>query len=253
MSHLFVISGNSSLLSCEIFPKIELENDRDYVLGFINFETFNSIPNVEEGCNMFYYLTDKNEKVSIEIPTGSYEVKDLQKYLRKVLGDKRGETETDIDTSSSYKNAYPINHDVLITIQPNNNTLKSEIKCSKDIDFTPSDSIGPLLGFKNRKLNKFFTHVSDGTVNVLKVNTINVECNIITSSFVNSNPSHVIHTFFPTVPPGFKIVETPANIIYLPINTRTIDNISLKITDQNGKPINFREETITVTLHLKRL
>lgn len=254
MSHLFVLTGKGPLLSCEVFPKIELESDKEYVLGFINFETFNSIPNVEDGCNKFYYLNNEGKQIGIEIPTGSYEISDLQKYLRKVLGDKRGEKETDIETTASFKNA-PLNikHNVLITIESNNNTLKSEIKCSKDIDFTPSDSIGPLLGFKNRKLSRYQSHTSDNTVNILKVNTINIECNIITSSYVNGKPNHVIHTFFPIVPPGFKIVETPANIIYLPINTRSINNLSLKITDQNGKPINFREESITVTLHLKRL
>lgn len=253
MSHLFVLTGKSSILNCEIFPKIELESKQEYVLGLINFESFNSIPNVEEGCNKFYYINDKGSEVSLTIPTGSYEISDLQKYLRNVLGDRRGDEEDSIDKESSLRNAPTVVHKVLLTLKPNNNTLKSEIKCSKDVNFTHEDSIGPLLGFKRRKLSNYQSHISDNTVNILKVNTITIDCNIVTSSYVNGKPSHVIHTFFPTVPPGFKIVETPANIIYLPINTRSIDNISLKIVDQNGKVINFRDETITVTLHLKRL
>jgi hypothetical protein len=258
MSYLFVLTGNGSEINCDIFPKLELEDEQKYVLGLINFESFNSIPNVEEGCNKFYYLDDKSSnKIGITIPTGSYEISDLQKYLRRIVGDKRGEEEDDIkhndESPPAARSSYKIKHDLLITIQPNNNTLHSEVKCSKDVDFTPEDSIGPILGFQKRILSKFQSHTSDNTVNILKVNTIKIECNIVTSSYINGKPSHVIHTFFPTVPPGFKIVETPSNIIYLPINTRLIDNLSLKIVDQNGKLINFRQETVTVTLHLKKL
>jgi hypothetical protein len=258
MSYLFVLTGNSSEINCDIFPKLELENEQEYVLGLINFESFNSIPNVEEGCNKFYYIDEKtSHKVGITIPTGSYEISDLQKYLRRLGGDTRGAQEDDINDNDELnpisRNAFKIKHNFLITIQPNNNTLHSELKCSKDVDFTPADSIGSILGFNKRKLSKYQSHVSDNTVNILKVNTIKIECNIVTSSYINGKPNHVIHTFFPTVPPGFKIVETPANIIYLPINTRLIDNISLKIVDQNGKLINFRQETVTVTLHLKKL
>ena len=51
--------------------------------------------------------------------------------------------------------------------------------------------------------------------------------------------------FYPVTPPGFKIVKKPTNVIYLLINTRYIDNILLKITDQDGKLVNFRNELIT--------
>jgi hypothetical protein len=35
-------------------------------------------------------------------------------------------------------------------------------------------------------------------------------------------PAHIIHQFFPNVPPGFKIVESPEHVIYLPISVNTI-------------------------------
>lgn len=58
--------------------------------------------------------------------------------------------------------------------------------------------------------------------------------------------------FYPTTAPGFKIVEKPSNVIYLPISMRYVDEIILKITDQDGRLINFRNELVTVRLHLKK-
>lgn len=64
---------------------------------------------------------------------------------------------------------------------------------------------------------------------------------------------HILHMFYPTVPPGYKIIEVPSNVIYLPTNIKYIDEIILKIIDQDGNLINFKKEFVTVRLHLKTL
>lgn len=48
------LAGNSSELQAEYFPAIDL-SDGDYVCGLVNFQTINSIPNVDESNNLFYY------------------------------------------------------------------------------------------------------------------------------------------------------------------------------------------------------
>ena len=40
-------------------------------------------------------------------------------------------------------------------------------------------------------------------------------------------------SFFPDVSPGFKIIESPVNLVYLPLLTDTIQNLNLSITDQD--------------------
>lgn len=80
-----------------------------------------------------------------------------------------------------------------------------------------------------------------------------IQCNLIQNSFNNSNAVHIIHMFYPNVPPGYKIVENPTNVIYLPINTKFISEIVLKITDQDENLVNFKGELITIRLHLKKL
>lgn len=218
------ISGCSSILEAQYFPPIELSPHKNYVLGLVELLTFNSIPNIDIGNNKIYV----GDEV-VTIPTGSYEIEDIESYVQGVLPAKN------------------------IIIKPNNNTLRSEIKCSHDINFVPEDSIGRLLGFTRRVLQANKTHESDLPVAILKVNALRVECNITTGAYINERKVHTIHEFFPIVPPGYKIIEVPSHVIYLPISGKTIDYIQLRIVDQDGNLVNFRGEVITIRLHIKLL
>ena len=223
------LTSKSSVLKAGYFPPIEL--DGEYELGLIELLTFNSIPNIDLGCNKFYTRDARNSLEVTELPTGSYEIEDIERALQEKLKEKK------IDS----------------ILRPNNNTLKSIVHCSHSIDFRPADSIASLLGFKPQILEAYKYHESDLPVTILKVNTLRVECNITSSAYHNHNRVHTIHEFFPAVPPGYKIIEIPRQIIYLPVNVSSIDQIQLYIVDQDGNLINFRGETISIRLHLRRV
>lgn len=230
MSCTFTLSGKSSNLTAQFSPPIDLEDGVEYSLALINFEAYNSIPNIDATNNRLYY--DVDDKL-ITIPEGSYEIEDINNYIKGYFILSHG-------------------NDGYISILSNKNTLKVEIKSNKIINFEKAGSIGGLLGFTSRRLKALKRHISDFPARIQKVNAICVECNLVTGSFMNDRSVHIIHEFFPSVPPGYKIIECPANAIYLPINKRRIDSLSLKIVDQDGDLVNFRGETITVRLHLKK-
>lgn len=219
------LSSTSSILEAQFFPPIELSPSKNYVLGLVELLTFNTIPNIDEK-NKFYIL---EEEEPIQIPPGSYELDDIEKILKKRLSAKN------ID----------------FRLKANNNTLRSSIKCSHRIDFRPSDSLGYLLGFTPRILEADTFHTSDLPVKILKINSLRVECNITTGAYSNGEKVHTIHEFFPAVPPGFKIIEVPRQVIYLPVTVKSINSIQLRIVDQDGNLVNFRKEVITIRLHLK--
>lgn len=270
------LSGNSPHLHAEYFPAIDL-SDGNYVCGLIDFQTFNSIPNVDETNNFFYYgsegykaagktnelngvdaplietnqISGSNPKLAndnnnnestlpvkrvqplsfVRIPTGSYEVSHLEAYIKKVL----------------------LLRKVEFALTENKNTLQCEILCSQPINFTKANTIGPLLGFKARRIlaaNR--THISRHPADILKLNVIRVECNIIKGAYLNNKPAHTIHEFSPKVPPGYKIIETPQNVIYFPVTVKSIHDLNLSIVDQENNLVNFRGETITVRLHIKK-
>jgi hypothetical protein len=234
MSYTFSFTGTESVLTAAFNPPIFLDSDLEYVMGLTSFETFNSIPNVTEKNNKFKYwdgMLDYNKK-TIEIPIGSYEIKDINEYLKSKMDPKKKE---------------------FVMITPNNNTLKTHIKSTHAIDFTDNDSVGNLLGFKQKVLKSNTLHISDYPSNVVKVNSLLIECNITTGNYKNGAASHVIHQFFPSVPPGYKIIESPDHVTYLPISVKTITNITIKVLDQDGDLVNFRGETVTIGLHLKSI
>lgn len=135
----------------------------------------------------------------------------------------------------------------------NRNTLKGEIYCNAHIDFTASNTLKSIFGFESRILRADEKHISDNTLNIFKVNTIHVECNLVSGAFMNGKPCHTIHEFFPAVASGYKIIEVPQNVIYLPVVTRSIPSITIRFLDQNGNLVDFRKETITCRIHIKRL
>lgn len=227
MSFTIALSGKSSTLSAHFNPPIYLENDSEYVIGLTNFETFNTIPNIDETNNKIYYGPQDN---MLTIPTGSYELKDIEEQIKIQLP---AHTEFQLDS--------------------NNNTLQSSLQCSERINFTLPKTPATLLGFENEILQPNVLHISKNPVEILKINALCIDCNIATGSYMNSKPVHIIHQFFPIVPPGYKIVESPQNIIYFPVTVKTINTIMIKILDQDGEIVNFRGETVTVRLHLKKL
>ena len=213
-----VTGTDSSALVSNFFPPIALTGEGEWYVGLLDFTTYNTIPNVIDGKNNEFpvRLESNGGWKTIKLPTGAYEIDNIERYLKKELGGGN------------------------ISLRPNNNTLKCELFCKYNVDFGQSpNTIGRMLGFtKTRTLEAYITHESDAPVDIIKVNAIQI---------------HTLHSFYPTVEPGFKIVETPSNVIYLPVNVNSIHNITLSIVDQDGDNIDFRGEVITVRLHLKRI
>lgn len=139
-----------------------------------------------------------------------------------------------------------------IRIKPNNNTLKCSIYCSEIIHFEEHNSIGALLGSQKVKLEANKWHESENLVNILPLTLIRIECDIVQGSYVNGLPTHIAHEFVPNVPPGYRLIEIPQNIIYLPINKSNISSITIKVLDEYGNYIDFREENIQLRLHIRR-
>lgn len=239
MSYTFTLSGSSSELSSNVYPPLELENNNQYEIAMLNFETFNSIPNINSTNNKFVFYDSKNVKRTIEIPTGTYEIDDINSYLKTAIAHTLNYTH-DLSNTEFF-------------IKPNTSTMKTELKCPYDIDFQESGTLASVLGFSNRYLIAHRFHVSDNSVNVFGVSVIRIECNLATGSFLNGKPTHSIYEFFPTVPPGYHITQEPTTPIYLPItNIKCITDITLRVVDQHGCLISFQNETITIRVHIRK-
>jgi len=80
--YTITLTGNSSELSCDFFPPIEVsKNAKICVLGF---QTNNSIPNVNEKCNKIGFIYN-DVPVSYTIPTGSYELSEIEMVIKTII------------------------------------------------------------------------------------------------------------------------------------------------------------------------
>lgn len=222
MSLTLSITGNSSSLTT-YYPNT-LQLDGQYECALIHISTFNSIPNIDKTTNKLFYGSNN----VIEIPEGTYELQDINDYLKSEL------------------------RDASIKLQCNNNTLKATLYCTKDINFSKENTFRSLLGFEKQILKANKWHVSQFPVNILPTTVIRVECDIVSGSYINGETSHIIHEFALNVPPGYRIIEIPKNAIYFPINQSNISCINIRLLDINNHLINLRGEEVQLYLHLRR-
>jgi len=230
--YTITLNGNSSNLSCDFFPPIEVGENAKICL--LTLRTNNSIPNINEQCNRIGFVRINSDKImtkeEITIPTGSYELNELEAVIKRLLA----------------------NTGITFELKANNNTLKCEMKCSNIVDFSPNNSIAPLLGYRTDKLyDADVQHESDSLVNMTKINCIYVESNLVRGSFNNGEPCHILHEFYPNVPPGYKIIEIPRHLVSYSLNCSTINAISLTLKDQDGRPIDLRGEPISIRILIR--
>jgi hypothetical protein len=226
MSLTMTLTQHSNELISTLFPAILL-NEGKYEIGLLSFDTYNSIPNVDETNNAFHF----GDNEVVYLPTGTYELDDIFKFMQEKTNE----------------------HNHLLSYASNLNTFSVTIKSSVDIDFSKPNSIGSIIGFDGKLLPANIKHKSHFRVEVFKVHLIDILCNISSGSYTNGVPSHSLYAFSLKVGPGFKIHEVPADVIYLPVDVSVLDQIHLKITDQDGNLINFRNERITVRLHIRKI
>ena len=114
------------------------------------------------------------------------------------------------------------------------NTLTSEmfLRNNNEVDFRQYNSIISLLEFQS-KLCKIGFHESEDMVTILTVNSILVNIDLISGSYVNGSTQLTIYSFFPNVSPGYNIIENPHNFLYLAITSDTIRSITVWPTDQD--------------------
>ena len=238
-SFQIIVSDNKSNFDTRFNPKLELDRDKVYEIALVNLETYYSFPNIDETNNVFVYSPDNgNSWVKIKIPEGSYEIDDINNTIQHEM-EKRGHYD-------------PINEDYYINISANSNTLKSALILEKDyqVDFNNQNSIAKVLGFTGTKYTEGF-HESENVVNILRINSILVNIDIISGSYVNGTTKNTIYSFFPKVSPGYKIIELPVNLVYLPITLDTIDSLNVSITDQDDHLLNLRNEKLYIRFHIR--
>lgn len=232
-SKSIILSSTKSELIANVYPPIILEPNGYHELAMVSLDMYHSIPNIDNNNCLFYYEY-KSEEFIITIPVGSYEIDAINNYIQKKL--------------------IEFGHENIFEIHANANTLKcilTIIDADVKINFEKENTMRDMLGFNYNIYSGVGEHEGTNIVNIVSVNSILVNCSIIEGSFLNSVQKPILYSFFPNVPPGYKIVEKPNSVVYLPVTMPAVNAIAVWLTDQNGNLLNIRDETVTISLVLR--
>ena len=200
-SFQIVISGNKTDITTNFSPPLMLSPEKSYEMALVNLETYFSFPNVDTSNNIFKYFNGTTNK-TVTLPISSYELSQINTEIQRQMA-----VNGDCDV---------INSKYYITIGTNFATLKSTINITNTaykVDFTTSNTIRTLLGFQSKILKSGY-YESDDIVNIMNINLIFVNVDCINDSYINGTSSPVIYSFFPNVGPGYKIIQSPNNLVY---------------------------------------
>ena len=236
-----IVSNNKTRFRTRFNPPIQLDKNKQYEIALVNLETYYSFPNIDTSNNYFRYSPDDGDTwFEMCIPEGSYDIIDINDTIQHKMRQ-----------NGHYD---PTNKEYYIAISANSNTLKSVLILENNyqVDFRHPNSISRVLGFYNDIYTLGFQE-SENVVNILSINSLLVNLDIISGSYVNRSSQNTIYSFFPNVSPGYKIVESPINLVYLPITLDTIHSLETSITDQDGNQLNLRGETLTMRFHIRKV
>lgn len=227
------LTGNTSSLNSHFYPEIELDEQYSYSACLLDLYTFNSIPNINKTNNSLVYSNNDGKTYEkIVLPIGAYEIDEILELL---------------DAEFKARQAK-------IKITTDKTTMKCSIYLSSDclVSFAGRDSIGSVLGFAPVVYGPNSNHVAEKVLDIQSNAHLRIDCDLITGSYHNGTSTHTIYEFSPSVDPGYKIVEQPKHLIYLPVVRHRINTVNISILDEAGKLANFRGENITCRIHIKR-
>ena len=238
-----VVSGTNSRLYTRYEPPMEfLSSNTGYEMALYRLETYFSFPNIDSTNNCIRISIDSGKNwLDLKIPTGCYGISGINETLQRLL--------PNVNNDKKFDRFY-------LVLSGNRNTLKCVLEIMKDttiVDFDVENSIRSVLGFEAKKYKGGSKrYESENNVNILRVNSILVNCDVIASSRINGMPASVIYNFFPNVSPGEKIICQPKHIIYVPLTMSIISSMTVWITDEQNNLLDLHGEELTLTFHIRK-
>jgi len=247
-STTFTISAAKSEIKVQLPVQLDLDPRYKYEIGLVWFSTYNLVANITETNNKFKLL-HKEKILPLKLKPGSKGFNEINKEIGD-LTQNQIKVKTDEKTSMS-----------TITI-PDGIWLEFDRQSflhsmhGFDLDNNPETIIlkGPI------------TLESKYTFQITDINICNIDCNIANGGYVSTEDgvenksiiesvhnSNIIYSFPAfTVPIGYKILERPAFVTYYPVYIYQINDFTVRIIDNKGRLIDFKNEKINMCLRLRQ-
>ena len=94
-------------------------------------------------------------------------------------------------------------------------------------------------------------YVADEIIDITNVSQLIFNCSITESNYINGREVPFLYNCGIDVPVGYRLARELTDISYKNLTTSQISSIRIWIVDQNGAPVNSRNDDLVVTLSLK--
>ena len=120
------------------------------------------------------------------------------------------------------------------------------------LGFTQSHP-GPLNDIEGFYQKSPGSYKSDKPIKITGIDEIHLKCDCIQGSIVNGVSEPILFSFALFSPPGHKIYKEPRIQLFKKINKPVLSHITFYFEDDDHKPVEFNNETISFTCQLIKL
>ena len=142
--------------------------------------------------------------------------------------------------------------------------LKSNLKTNQTSVFTQKTFFYTTLGFTKSRcyplddIDGFYqliagSYKSDKPINITGTDKIHLKCDSIQGSIINGVREPILYSFALISPPGHKIYKEPRIKLLKKVNESVLSHITFYFEDDDHKPVDFHNETISFTCQLIKI
>ena len=185
------------------------------------------------------YISTK--RIGYSLNPGIYEIFDLNNTLKHILPDN-----------------------VKVNIAIDDIRLKSNLKINQTLLFTEKSFFYTILGFTQSRsyplddIDGLYqilagSYKSDKPNNITGIDIIHLKCDCIQGSIMNGVREPILYSFAMSSPPGHKIYKEPRVKLFKKLNESVLSHITFYFEDDDHKPVDLHNETISFTCQLIKI
>ena len=97
------------------------------------------------------------------------------------------------------------------------------------------------------------SYKSDKPINVTEIDGIQLNCDCLIGSIVNGSRESVLYSFALDKVPDQKVYKEPKINFFKVVNKTVLSRTTFYLEDDDYKPVDFSQETITFTCQLEKI
>ena len=243
------IRGNKIKIGDNEYQLSDFDNQKNEILEELKNAKYNDLEDLvyrrrlsyDESMDILDLKYIPTKRTGYSLNPGIYEVVDLNITLKYILPDN-----------------------VKVNITIDDIRWKSNLKINQTLIFTEKSFFYTILGFIQSRsyplddIDGFYqliagSYKSDRHINITGIDKIHLKCDCIQGSIVKSIREPILYYFALSSPPGHKIYKEPRIKLFKKINESILSHITFYFEDDDLKPVDFNNQTISFTCQLIKI